>query len=544
MNMSTARRENAAAGGAPTTNKPPAWGWGRWMWRNLTSMRTAVVLLALVAVAAIPGSLLPQRGVASDPMAVTTFAVEHPDLFPWLDRLWLFEVYSAPWFAAIYLLLLVSMTGCVLPRCARLWRASRTPPTAAPRNLSRMEGHVRWQARPDQSPQDLIVTAAAVLRRRRYRVVVAGAEIRAERGYLREVGNLLFHLSLLVLLFGIAGGRLYGFEGRVALAEGETFTNVTTSYDAFTPSAWTNTDELEPFSFTLEDFGAEFATDGPKRGEPRSFTADLSYVTGGVDNSPQQLTVKPNHPLNINETKAFLTGHGYAPVVTVRDGNGAVAFSGPVIFLPIDQSYASDGVIKVPGALPSQVGFEGLFLPTARTGPEGPYSAFPDALNPQLFLTGYVGNLGLDSGAPQSVFELKTDRMRQFSDREGQPLARALAVGDTWRLPNNAGEITFDRVARFANFQIAYDPGKDISLLAGVMLLVGLTASLTIRRRRIWVRVDTGETGEPTTVTVAGQSLTRAPLKTEDITRITSALAADNVQTMQSHEAPTKESSR
>ncbi len=37
-------------------------GWGRWAWRQLTSMRTALVLLFLLAVASVPSSVLPQRG--------------------------------------------------------------------------------------------------------------------------------------------------------------------------------------------------------------------------------------------------------------------------------------------------------------------------------------------------------------------------------------------------------------------------------------------------------------------------------------------------
>ena len=74
----------------------------------------------------------------------------------------------------------------------------------------------------------------------------------------------------------------------------------------------------------------------------------------------------------------FLVGHGYAPVVTVRDGNGDVAYSGPVVFLPQDSPFASFGVVKVPDARPKQLGFEGLFLPTyGFTMRGGPFSHVP-----------------------------------------------------------------------------------------------------------------------------------------------------------------------
>ena len=88
-------------------------------------MRTAVVLLILLSLTAIPGSLLPQRNVASNPFAVTAFFNDHPRLAPVLDRLGLFDVYASSWFAAVYLLLMVSMTVCVLPRCVAFsWWAS------------------------------------------------------------------------------------------------------------------------------------------------------------------------------------------------------------------------------------------------------------------------------------------------------------------------------------------------------------------------------------------------------------------------------------
>jgi cytochrome c biogenesis protein len=497
------------------------WGWGRWTWRTLTSMRTALILLALLALAAVPGSVLPQRGVSSDPAAVIRFTRDHPTLAVWLDRFYLFEVYSSPWFAAIYLLLLISMTGCVVPRCARLWRSSRAAPPAAPQNLARMPGHQSWDT--EQAVPAVLSSAAEELRRRGFRVRLDTDEVRAERGYLREVGNLVFHLSLLVLLLGVAIGQLFGFEGRVALAEKSAFSNVISQYDEFNPKALTDVNDLEPLSFTLDDFRVSFETAAPRRGEPRQFAAELSY-TKNPGSPTEKVAVRPNHPLDVNGTKVFLTGHGYAPRVIVRDGGGDVVFTGPVIFLPNDASYASDGVVKVPDARPEQLGFEGFFLPTAAVGPQGPYSAFPDALNPQLFLTVYTGDLGLSGGVPQSVYTLDKTDLEQV--RVGDdPFASALRVGETMTLPDGQGRLTFDGVSRFANFQIAYDPGKEISLIAAVMLMVGLTASLMIRRRRIWVRARlNGQSGAATSVEVAGLAVTRRGAPSEELNGIAAAL--------------------
>ena len=504
---------------ARPTGLGPA-GWLRWAWRTLTSMRTALILLALLGLAAVPGSVLPQRGVAFDPNAVVGFSQEYPRLAPWLDRLGLFEVYSSAWFAAIYLLLLVSMTGCVMPRCLRLWRAARSDPPRAPSNLTRMSGYETWQT--DGPAEDVLHAAAVELRRRRFRVRVDGATVRAEKGYLREVGNLLFHLSFLLLLFGVAAGALFGFEGRVIVAEGAGFSNVQAQYDEFTPGPLAGQGGLAPFSFTLEQFTASFEPTGPQRGTPRDFRADV-VVRRDPSASAEPVAIEVNHPLEVAGTKVFLTGNGYAPRVTVRNGGGEVVFAGPVVFLPLDANYTSEGVVKVPDVGSTQVGFEGLFLPTAFVDPQnGPSSLFPDALNPQLFLTAYTGDLGLDNGAPQSVFALDKTNLTQVTD-DGKPFGRAMGVGETMTLPGGQSSLTFEGVSRFANFQVAYDPGKEISLVAAVMLLVGLTASLTVGQRRIWVRVRPGN-GDVTEVEVAARHLTRREAKITELTDLARAV--------------------
>lgn len=483
----TPRGDQATSGGRGRQSQVRSWA--RWAWRTLTSMRSAIVLLALLALAAVPGSLLPQRNVASDPNAVVRFVQDHPDVAPWLDRLGLFEVYASPWFAAIYILLLVSMTGCVLPRCLRLWHSVRAEPPRAPTNLSRLAAYRRTEVA--QPGAEALRAVAQELRRRRFRVRIDDSTVSAERGYARELGNLVFHLSLLLLLVGVAVGRLFGFEGRVALAEGAGFSNVVAQYDEFNPRPLTDLLDLEPFTFNLDEFTVEFETEGRTRGEPRAFAADLSYRSGD-EPEERRTSVSPNHPLDVNETKVFLTGHGYAPVVTVTDGTGETVFTGPVLFLPMDATYASDGVVKVPDARPTQLGFEGFFLPTAAVGEQGPYSAFPDALDPRLVLTAYTGDLGLADGIPESVFSLDKSGLEQVTE-DGQPFARALRVGQSMELPGGEGSLRFDRVARFANFQIAYDPGKEVALVASALLLIGLTTSLMVRRRRIWVRlVDPG----------------------------------------------------
>jgi cytochrome c biogenesis protein len=506
--VSTAKAGGAAENPTPPS-APPALGpveLGRWAWRQLTSMRTALVLLFLLALAAVPGSVVPQRNI--DAVAVRTWHEQHPQLAPVYDALGLFDVYGSPWFAAVYILLMVSLVGCVLPRLKVYWRAMRARPPRAPRNLSRLPESRTFAL--DGPPDAVLERAAAVLRQRRYRIelepATPGATARSvagERGYLREAGNLLFHFSILVVLVGFALGQLYGYKGGVITVVGQGFSNSLSQYDDFAPGSLFSPDQLAPMNLTVEDFHVKFLTSGPNMGQPESFSADLSYSEepGGPRKS-YDLAV--NHPLSLHGVSVFLVGHGYAPVVTVKDGNGDVAYRGPVVFLPQDSSFASFGVIKVPDAAPKQLGFEGLFLPTyGFTMARGPFSQFPDALDPVLSLVPYAGDLGLDDGSPQSVYELDKDGLEPFASTDASRGANArvkLSPGDTVQLPDGAGSIRFDRVDRWVKLQVSNSPGKGWAL-GGVLLgILGLMGSLFIRPRRAWVRVHTDPDDERRTV--------------------------------------------
>src|SRR3954465_5385216 len=140
----------------------------RYAWRRLTSMRTALLLLSLLALAATPATLLPQRG--PNPVKVNAYISAHPQLGPLLDRLSFFDVFAAPWFAAIYLLLFISLIGCLVPRIRLHARALRRRPPDAPRNLSRLTVSSRWSV--DAAPDDVVRACHEVLRGARWRADV------------------------------------------------------------------------------------------------------------------------------------------------------------------------------------------------------------------------------------------------------------------------------------------------------------------------------------------------------------------------------------
>ncbi|MFC4783114.1 cytochrome c biogenesis protein ResB [Nocardioides sp. MAHUQ-72] len=456
----------------------------RWTWRQLTSMRTALVLLLLLALAAIPGSIIPQQGV--DSLKTSRWQDAHPELTPVYEKLGLFSVYDSPWFSAIYILLMVSLVGCIVPRTFVYWRALRARPPAAPRNLGRLPDHASYTT--DLAPDEVLAGARGLLRRRRYRLLDGEDAVSAERGYLREAGNLLFHLSVLVVLVGFAIGGMFGYKGGVILVVGNGFSNNLTQYDDFVPGSLFRAEDMEPFSFDVNDFSVDWLTSGPRKGMAREFDASLTYRET-PDSPEKKYDLKVNHPLTIGDSEVFLIGHGYAPVITVRDGKGDVVYSGPTIFLPTDQTFRSFGVVKAPDAEPTQIGLEGEFYPTyAFTDKTGPFSVFGNDLNPAISMLVYTGDLGMDDGTPQSVYALDKAKTTMLKKPDGSMFRVDLQPGQTTKLPNGLGSVSFDGVKRWTKIQISQTPGKRIALAGVVLALIGLLGSLFIRPRRVWVR--------------------------------------------------------
>ncbi|WP_318202001.1 cytochrome c biogenesis protein ResB [Streptomyces sp. SCL15-4] len=480
-------------------------GWARWFWRQLTSMRVALLLLLLLSLGAIPGSLIPQTG--ADAAKVEEFRAAHRTLAPVYDKLGLFHVYSSVWFSAIYILLFVSLIGCIIPRTWQFVGQLRGRPPGAPKRLSRLPAYTTWTTTED--PEQVREAALALLKKRRFRAHAAGDAVAAEKGYLRELGNLAFHIALIVLLIAFASGQLFKSDGTKLMVEGDGFSNALPMYDDFKSGSLFEPDDLVPFSFGLKDFKGTYELTGPNRGTPRTFQAKIRYSEGAYGKETTT-TVKVNEPLKIGDSKVYLVSHGYAPVITVRDGRGKVVYRDAVPLLPLDGNVTSQGVVKVMDGYrdakgkKEQLGIKAFFLPTYGGAGMEIASTFPALLNPVLNLEPYHGDLGVDSGLPQSVYQLDKTHMKDYKDAKGAQLRDNLKPGETMKLPGGAGTVTFEKdVKEWAGFEIVQEPGGGWALGGALVAILGLAGSLFIQRRRVWVRAVRGADGV-TVVEMAG----------------------------------------
>jgi len=464
-------------------------------WRTLTSMGTALVLLFLLALAAIPGALLPQRSL--NEFKVEQYIVEHPTIGPWLDRLQAFEVFSSFWFTAIYALLFISLVGCLTPRLIEHARSMRATPVAAPRNLSRLPKHHETTAAGDADA--LAATVSDRLRgwRKVSRKDGDVTEISAEKGYLREFGNIVFHFSLLGLLVAVAAGKMFGYEGNVIVVAdgGPGFCSASpAAFDSFRAGNVVDGTSLHPICLRVNNFDAEYLPSG----QATSFAADIDYQAGAdlTNGVWRPYRLKVNEPLRVGGDRVYLQGHGYAPTFTVTFPDGQTRTQ-TLQWRPEDQiTFLSSGVMRFDppgGTYPdaderrkNQIVVQGLFAPTAALEGTLLSSSFPALNDPAVAVDIYKGDSGLDTGRPQSLFDLDPRLIDQ--GRLTKKARVNLRAGEETRLDDGT-VVRFDGAVPFVNVQVSHDPAQVWVLVFAMTMMGGLLVSLVVRRRRVWVRL-------------------------------------------------------
>jgi cytochrome c biogenesis protein len=469
---------------------------GRNTWRQLTSMRTALILLFLLALASLPGALLPQWSLNSAKTA--QYIIDNPTIGPLLERFGFFEVFASPWYAAIYLLLFTSLIGCLLPRTLEFVGQLRMAPVATPRNLGRLPHHHRQEV--DGGPEQVAdrITAGLkgwrIARRTEGDATTGALTISAEKGYIREVGNLIFHLSLLGLLVAIAVGKLVGYEGSVIVNVGSQFCSTSpASYDNFRPGLLVDGTDMAPFCVDVQDFTATYTDLGQASGFVAAVRAQ-SGADAGTDRW-ESADLQVNDPLRMDGERLYLLGHGFTPHFRVTFPDGTVRdYSQPFAPAPNDPNFTSEGAVKVldpPGATGDEVrrqqlAIVGIFAPTAMVHGGIMTSSFPAPDNPGVAVDVYRGDLGLEGGRSQSVFAIDTTQVEN-----GLLIKQArqnLMVGESITLDDGTA-ITFTGFNEWVSLQTSYDPAQIWALAFSVTMLIGLMVSLVFKRRRVWFRM-------------------------------------------------------
>lgn len=466
-------------------------------WRALRSMRTAIWLLLTLVAATILPTLIPQE--VANPRGVMDWKEKWPEMSGVLDRLGLFDVFSAPWYTAIYVALLLVLVLCLVPRTRaylrQLRRSVREPGSGT---MPELPHQVEWSVA--LPPDEVQKTAKATLRRRRWRLGRSneiGQRV-AEKGAWREGGSLLFHWSFFVLMAGLFATAMFGWKGYAVVVEGERWIENPISLVQYDPPAFFEESAHRGFAVELDSFDVRFR----ENGSAADFVADVNVVDGGERVIEQEVRV--NYPLDYRGVKLYLHSFGWAARVSVVDPvTGDTVFDDWVTLEPGGPRNLHTGVVKVPSIRP-QAGLEVYFAPAGVVLTREQAASFEDELGPNvllaqrpgpptadapvLFFREYRGNLGIDEG-PQPAGFLDKARLGKPVDvgvvtPEGKPFALEDGL-----------EVTFSELRRYSRFQVKRDPGLGLVSVAAVLLLVGLVPSLYVSRRRIWLWIRPDESG-------------------------------------------------
>jgi cytochrome c biogenesis protein len=479
------------------------------VWRTLRSMRTALVLLFLLAAAAAVGSLLPQ--IPNSPERVASYRLAHPFFGTLFLRAGFFDVYGSWWFALILTLLFVSLIACLLPRSRAMIRTIRQRPIQA-REIDAFPQY--RELRVAAEPAAATATARTVLRHHGYRVALAedGRAIAAEKGALREIGSLVFHWAFLVLLVAVIVGKGTGYVGHATIVEGQTWTDAAFNYDGDLRTGRFSSGAHTGIGIKLLDYSDAFR----RSGVPMDFTSkvDLLNPDGTLARAD---TVTINHPVSFDGVRIFQFGFGWAPVVTITEG-GATIYHGPVVM----------GQDAQPGDNPLTVPWVGFVkLPTLRPQVAIKLELYPDSV-------AYFA--GLIAGVPQPMTRANDPFMR-YSVWKGKLLDPSLSgldtrlmhqvatggIGRGWTVDLARGCVTsgasssnlprqlagtvcpagaasgltmsFPELRQYSRLQISRDTTVPWVLGAAILILAGLVAAMYSSRRKLWVRAEPKDAG-------------------------------------------------
>jgi cytochrome c biogenesis protein len=476
-------------------------------------MRTALVLLLLVALAAVAGSLVPQVGVADARIAATFRA--HPLRARIFEQLGLFDVYGSWWFTLLYALLLISLGACLLPRTRAFVRNVRTKPAPA-RDLDgvRHYAEVIVPAGPDRA----IAGARRVLRRRLYRVNGPNGRpaLAADKGLARELGSLLFHWSFFLLLVGIVWGKGTGFSGRTVIVEGEEWVEAHANYDGQIREGRFFGEDHSGARILVRDFQVAYRPTG----QPEDFVTRAT-VAEADGSGARDVEIRVNEPAEVDGVRYYQFGYGWAPVVEARNGGELIA-SDPIVCV---QEPAPEGVsplqlpwscaLKLSSVRP-QVGVAFELWPDSRglvalleTGTAMPmFSEFAPVMSYRV----YEGDLRSD--LVQQAGALDTSAMREM-DRG------VLGAGETTEIGDGL-TMTFRDLRRYTVLEVARDRGRWIVFAAAILLLAGLLPALYTSRRKLWVTAETN--GGGSVLKVGGFALQRRQQFEEEFSRLVTRL--------------------
>jgi cytochrome c biogenesis protein len=486
------------------------------VWRSLRSMRTALVLLLVIAAGAVVGSLFPQ--VPNSPERVGRYLDDHPFWGAFFFRAGFFDVFGSWWFVLITALLFVSLVACLIPRSRAALRTLRQRPVQA-RELDGFRHYVELSVA--SPPTEAARLAERLLRRARYRVAREGASVAGEKGALREAGSLIFHWAFLLLLVGVIVGKGTGFTGRAVLTEGESWVDALPNYAGEIRTGRYFSGRFTGVGIELLDFEATYR----RSGLPKDFVSRVRLRDrGGRPTGTEEIRV--NHPLSVQGIRIFQEGFGWSPVVTASFG-GEQLWASPI------EMQRDDAPLGIPapampwrGSIKLTVPEPDVMItlelwPDARAFQAQVLTGEPVAMlvefDPVIRYEVYEGRI-----IDPSRRSVSTEGLR----RVGSGILRAASTQRVESTGKAQGlTLSFPELRQYTVLLVSRDVGIPVVLVAAILILAALLPALYVSRRKLWVRAEASPGG--TIVKVGGFALQRRDAFEDEFVRMVRGIESE-----------------
>ena len=429
------------------------------VWSFFASVKLAIALLIIIAIASILGTIIPQQDAASE--FVNRLS---PGMASVLDKLQVFDIFHSIWFLGLLLLLSVNLIVCSLNRFPSSWKRFRaiSPPdeSALFKDLEAdrvilTEGKLEGEAEKIEG-----------LLKKRFKRVERKDEgdasfLTAEKGRFSYFGVYLIHVSILIIITGMIIGFLFGFEAYVELAEGE-------SVDTVQLKGGKGMKKLD-FAVRCDRFTIDYYKDGT----PKLYQSDLAFLKN--DSTMHQSHVLVNHPATFDGIWFYQANYGKVPsgeaVIMLHKGREkaqAIKVSvGKMFDLPGEEGKAT--VIRMETNL-------------MQMGPAVKINIAADTGNVQFWVFQNIEQIEEENPG-------LTDHVPLFNPGVFAPYVFSLAMIQT---------------KYFTGLQVARDPGVPVVVAGSLLLVFGFMTVFFYAHRRIWIRIAIQ--GTHTRISITGKT--------------------------------------
>lgn len=447
----------------------------------LNSLPAAIVAILILALLAIVGTLIPQESMGITSADYVARFGEHK--YRLLKSLGFTNIYNTVYFNIVFLWVGISSVVCSVSRLHRTLRLWLRPTHAYSRRFftaRREPGRLYRESVPD-SPEKLQgQLKQAGFRTHLVRDADGSASIYADRGFVRKWASVVFHFAFILILVGGVIGRIFGFEGMVAVPDGGSNTVTVKLAENKAPlvrwlvsGAPSSHYELRLRKFDIEydqhlqppKYLAELPASESALREylyyyVKDYVSDLTVQSNGNE---RHKLVKVNHPLRIGGTNFYQTSY-------IQQGYVVVSCDGAETTYPVQPGAAyqvgRDGKlheISEHGAFP--FGSEILYHPRLQGG------SFPVKAGP-------LYRAGVREG------ELKPIGLFEVVAADSTDSHYVLLNTTDWLQLHLAGHKLRVRMASQVDstsvFQYKHDPGVGIVFFGWIALILGIILTMYV----------------------------------------------------------------